>query len=124
MTTHARGGNAPTASRLQLDWLLYLKVSAASPLDHRASDLAQIHGWSKSRTWDIRGSGPGVSNRSEGFANRSEGLGARPAQALLIKVKDGEGRAGPGPVDKSEGLGAGWPMPNLSVDSGPVLFPH
>ena len=34
----------------------------------------------------------GLANRSEGLANRSEGLG---------------GRAGLGPVDKSEGLGAG-----------------
>ena len=34
----------------------------------------------------------GLANRSEGLANRSEGLG---------------GRAGPGGVDKSEGLGAG-----------------
>ena len=37
----------------------------------------------------------------------------------------GEGQAGPGPVNKSEGLGGqAGPGPNLSVDSSLVLFPH
>ena len=36
-----------------------------------------------------------------GLANRSEGFGGR---ALSIKVKGLGGRAGPGPVDKSEGF--------------------
>ena len=65
---------------------------------------------------------------ARGLANRSEGLGwpgpvdkcegfrwARLAQGLSIKVKGFiGGRAGPGPVDESEGLGAG-PAQALSI---------
>ena len=60
------------------------------------------------RVWPIEVRGP---------ANRSEGLGAGLAWAPSIKVSYLGGQAGPGSVDKSEGLGgwAGpWP-PNLSV---------
>ena len=67
----------------------------------------------------------GPVDKSEGFANRSEGLGAGLAQGLSIKVRAWGGPGWPGPVDKSEGFGGqAGPGPNLSVDSGPVLFPH
>ena len=44
----------------------------------------------------------------EGVANRSEGLEGQAGLSLSIKVRDLGGRACQlGPVDKSEGLGAG-----------------